>query len=271
MIDDLFAIERDARRMSLVHGLDPRAKLLVCFGAIVAVVAFPYSEEVYLLALPFLLFFGILWIYSGLSMKTYAHRVLLTLPFGFFIIFFQIFFENTRYGTVTPLISLPLGITVYRESALFASILGVKFLLCISFIILLSSTTTMENLLKGARSLGLPSVMAISLGLMIRYLFVFTGMLRQVQASLAARNFNAFNRSLPYIYRLRIMGYAIGMLFIRSYEQGERTYAGMLCRGYAKDAYEYLSPRPFTRADWSFMIGSLFIVVAVPVSVFLLA
>jgi hypothetical protein len=33
----------------------------------------------------------------------------------------------------------------------------------------------------------------------------------------------------------------------------------------------HLSPRLFTRADWSFMIGSLFIVVAVPVSVFLLA
>ncbi|MCK4270163.1 MAG: cobalt transporter, partial [Methanogenium sp.] len=119
------------------------------------------------------------------------------MPFGLFIIFFQIFFENPWYETFTPLVTLPFGIDIYRESVEFASILGVKFVICISFIILLSSTTTMQALLNGGRRLGLPSVMALSLGMMIRYLFVFAGMYGRVNSSLAARNFNAFDRSLP--------------------------------------------------------------------------
>jgi cobalt/nickel transport system permease protein len=39
------------------------------------------------------------------------------------------------------------------------------------------------------------------------------------------------------------MGYTISSLFIRSYEQGERTYQSMLCRGYNADAQVYVGKK----------------------------
>lgn len=41
----------------------------------------------------------------------------------------------------------------------------------------------------------------------------------------------------------------MGVLFLRSYEQGERTYAAMLCRGYGSHALEQMQKKPLTRTD----------------------
>lgn len=243
MIEELFDIERDAQQESAVHRMDARIKTVLCFGMIVAVVALPYTDLIYYAGVLLALLFIVFWAFTRLPLSVYARRLALTLPFGIFIIFFQIFFENPRYGTSTPLFSTIFGITVYAESLEYSAILLVKFLLCISFIILLSSTTTMQDLLTGARRLGLPSVFALSLGMMIRYLFVFAGMYGRMTAALASRYFNPFDRHIPYRYRLRTLGYAVGMLFIRSYEQGERTYVCMLCRGYGRQSFDHVKKK----------------------------
>jgi cobalt/nickel transport system permease protein len=244
MIEELYDIERDAHHDSAVHRMDARIKILLCFGMIIAVVALPYTNVIYYAGALLALLFLALWAFTGLSPSVYARRLALTLPFGVFIIIFQIFFENPRYSTSTPLFSTVFGITVYAESLSFSAILLVKFILCISFIILLSSATTLQDLLLGARRLGLPSVFALSLGMMVRYLFVFAGMYGRVTAALTSRHFNPFDRQLPYRYRLRTLGYAVGMLFLRSYEQGERTYVCMLCRGYGRHSFDHVSKRP---------------------------
>ena len=33
---------------------------------------------------------------------------------------------------------------------------------------------------------------------------------------------------------MKQIGYTVGTIFIRSYEQGERVYTSMLCRGYGQ-------------------------------------
>ena len=126
------------------------------------------------------------------------------------------------------------GISIYAESIQFALILLVKFVVTISFIILLSSTTKLQDLLDGARRLGLPAEFALALGMMIRYLFVFGYMYRKIVQTLETKAFDPFDKNLPYRYRMRQIGYTIGTMFIRSYEQGERVYTSMLCRGYGK-------------------------------------
>jgi cobalt/nickel transport system permease protein len=262
MIEILASIDRDAGRSSLIHGIDARVKLIVSVVAIVAVVAFPYSVAVYRLGILFGGVIVLLWAASRLSPLIYLKRFLMVLPFGFFLIFFQIFFENPHYESFSPLFLLPLGITVYAESVEFASILMVKFLICISFVILLSSTTPIHELLKGARRLGLPSIMVLSLGMMIRYLYVFAGMYDRVCAALATRNFHPLDAHLPYRYRIRTLGYTMGMFFLRGYEQGERTYACMRCRGYGADSYDSLPPKPLTRYELAALLSSILFVVA---------
>ena len=79
----------------------------------------------------------------------------------------------------TTVAVLPFGINIYAESIQFAFILFVKFIITISFIILLSSTTKVQDMLDGGRRLGLPAEFALALGMMIRYLFVFGYMYRK--------------------------------------------------------------------------------------------
>ena len=269
MIEELFAIEKETYRDSPLHRLDARVKLIVAFAAIIALVSYPVSTPVYLLGAVFALFYLVLWVISGLSPLVYMARLLLILPFGLSIMVLQIFFPNRFFPGTVALFSLPLGITVYAGSVQFALILFVKFLLCISFIILLSSTTRVQDMLVGARRLGFPSEFTLIMGMMIRYLFVFGQMFFRIRNALETRCFNAFDRSLPYMYRMRQMGYTIGTMFIRSYEQGERVYTSMLCRGYGRDSYLFVERKPLKGSEWVFLSLALLFIVTVPLSVWL--
>ncbi|HPW10449.1 MAG TPA: cobalt ECF transporter T component CbiQ, partial [Methanoregulaceae archaeon] len=220
MIEDLFFLEKQAYKKSPVHALDARVKIIIAFAAIIAIVAVPYSTMIYTVGAIFFAFFVVLWTVSRLSPAVYLKRLAVILPFGIFLIVFQIFFKNPYYESFTTIATLPFGIEIYAESVQFASILLVKFLVSVSFIILLSSTTRTQDLLEGAGRLGLPAEFTLTLGMMLRYLYVFGYMIRKMTQSLETRCFNPFDRTLPYRYRLEKVAYAVGTLFIRSYEQG---------------------------------------------------
>ena len=253
MIEEIHAIEALAMGKTWVHQLDARLKIILAFSMMISMVSYPFRPDVWILGLIAMIPCAALWLSARFPFGTYIKRLFLILPFGIFIIIFQIFFPNQIFGTTTVLYSLPLGIfsiSIYAESVLFAKILLVKFLVCISYIILLSSTTTMQDLLIGGRRLGLPAEMTLVIGLMIRYLFVAVGMYQRTQNMFSVRCFSPFSKHLPYRYRLSVLAYAIGTLFIRSYEQGEKVYMSMLCRGYGKHSFLHVSNKPFTKGEW---------------------
>lgn len=269
MIEELFQIERDAYKDSVIHRIDARVKIAIAFAAIIALVAVPYSTMIYTVGAIFFVFFGILWTFSRLSFGTFLSRVYAIAPLWGVIIFFQIFLKNKYYTEYDVLLSLPFGISIYAQSVEFAFILLVKFIICISFIILLSSTTKMHEMLEGAARMGLPAEFALALGMMIRYLFVFGYMFRKINETLQTRCFDAFDHNLPYQYRLRQLGYTLGTMFIRSYEQGERVYTSMLCRGYGRDSYLFVERKPLKGGEWAFLSLSMIFIIAVPLAVWL--
>jgi len=271
MIEELFHIERDAYRDSAIHRLDARVKIIIAFSAIIALVAIPYSDRdmVFAVGPVFFLFVASLWLWTRLPVKTFVKRIMAIVPLWGIIILFQIFIKNKYYTEYHTIWSLPFGIAIYAESVEFALILFVKFIVCISFIILLSSTTKMPDLLDGARRLGLPAEFALALGMMIRYLFVFGYMYRKIVQTLETRCFDPFDRKLPYRYRLRQLGYTIGTMFIRSYEQGERVFVSMLCRGYGKSTHLYLRKKSLSRGEWGVLVTSLAFIIAVPVIIWI--
>lgn len=271
MIEELFQIERDAYKDSPIHRLDARVKIVLAFAAIIALVAVPYSPMIYSVGAVFFLFFCVLWGLTRLSPVVYAKRLLAIVPLWGIIIFFQIFLKNRYYTTYDVVMSLPFGINIYAQSIEFAFILLVKFVVCISFIILLSSTTKMHDMLEGGARMGLPAEFALALGMMIRYLFVFGYMFRKMNETLKTKCFDPFDRHLPYRYRLRQMGYTIGTMFIRSYEQGERVYTSMLCRGYGRESYLFVTRKPLKRTEWAFLGASLLFIIAIPVAFWMTA
>lgn len=260
MIEDLFALEKHTYLESPIHRLDARVKIIVVLAVIVGIVAIPYTTGVYAAALLLSLFFALLWGLSRIPPLIYAKRLAIIVPVWGAIILVQIFLKNPYYSTFHPVLALPLGISVYRESVEFATILGVKFLVSVSYIILLSTTTTLQDLLKGASRLGLPAEFALTLGMMVRYLYVFGYMYRKVVEALHTRCFDPMDASLPYTYRLRQLGYTVGSLFVRSYEQGERVYTSMCCRGYGRHSHLFVERKPFSSRDWAFLSVSLALV-----------
>ena len=156
MMEELFYIEKSSYRDSIVHQLDARVKIIGLFAIIIAMVAIPYSRTVLTTGILFFAFLAALWALAGLPWLVYAKRLIMVLPFGFFLIFFQIFFTNRYYAVFHVIATLPFGIHIYAESVEFAFILLVKFIVCVSAIILLSSTTKLHDMLEGAGRMGLP-------------------------------------------------------------------------------------------------------------------
>lgn len=269
MIEELFDIERYAYRDSIFHRLDSRVKIIVVFAAIIAMVSVPYSPMVLTVGAIFFLFFVMLWILTRLSPVVYLARALLIIPLWGVVILFQIFIKNPYYTVYTTVYVLPFGINIYAESIQFAFILFVKFIITISFIILLSSTTKVQDLLDGGQRLGLPAEFALALGMMIRYLFVFGYMYRKIVQALETKAFDPFDRKLSYRYRMRQIGYTIGTMFVRSYEQGERVYISMLCRGYGKKCHLFLKKKGIKTGEWAFLIISLSFIIIIPLWVWL--
>jgi cobalt/nickel transport system permease protein len=269
MIEELFYIEKSGYRDSYIHNLDARVKILGMFAIIIAMVAVPYSPVVFTIGLLFFGFILALWLLARLPWTDYLKRLIMVLPFGLFIILFQIFFTNRYYPVFHVIANLPFGIHIYAESVEFALILFVKFVVCVSAIILLSSTTKLHDMLEGAGRMGLPPEFALTFGMMIRYLFVFGHIYRKINEALVTRCFDPFNPALPYRYRMKQIGYTVGTIFIRSYEQGERVYTSMLCRGYGKTSHIFMTKKPLRALEWSFLGFCIVFAIIVPVGTWL--
>jgi cobalt/nickel transport system permease protein len=256
LIDELFDIEREAYRKSPIHVLDPRIKLIICLLGLLMTVILPYgTAELGAFLVIYMLFWG-LYLLSGTSIRYYLLRLLLIMPFGLFFIILQPFLPNPYYDVYHVATMLPFGIKIYWESIFFGFSLFAKFVISLSYIILLSATTTMQKMLEGAARLHMPHIFVTVMGLTIRYLFVFALVFRKIQSAFAARCFNGFDKKLPLRYRLTVMGNAAGSLFLRALDQGERTYISMCCRGYSAEAKTYYEEKPLGVAEWVFLIVS---------------
>ncbi len=127
------------------------------------------------------------------------------------------------------------------ESVGFASILLVKFLVSVSFIILLSSTTRTRDLPRGAGRLGLPAEFTLTLGMMLRYLYVFGYDTEDDPVALETRCFNPFDRTLPCRYAgWRRWRMPWGPSSSGPTSRGNGRTA-MLCRGYGRESHLYAS------------------------------
>lgn len=260
----LTELERESYRKSPIHSLDGRIKIIMTLAVTVYAVALPRIDilnfqklgiiEIYLL---------ILMLFSGIELSSLAARFVIALPFGLGISAFQLFIKQPFIKDFTVVYAFPMGIEVTREGILYGSIIFLKFFVCISSVILLSSTTSMSDLVASARRLGLPREMALLFTMMVRYLFVFWSMLGRIRTAQKTRCFDIWNRTVPRKWLLEQLGYTISSLFIRSYEQGERTYQSMLCRGYSADAGVYVNKRKLHPADILILVFTVGILTAV--------
>ncbi len=254
---NISSIEMEAGKKSTLHSLDGRIKIISSMLIIVYAV---YTTDLVILFI-MVFYLLILILMSNISLSYALKRIALILPFGGAIALFQLFI---RPGDV--IYTIPLGITITQQGLDFGLLLLLRIIVCVTAIVFLSSVTPMQDLINSAQKLGVPREFSMLLSLTLRYLFFFYDELKRIRNAQKTRCFDIRNKKTAYMWRLRKVGETISMMFLRSYEQGEKVYFSMLSRGYSDNSQLYNYNNKLKRKDFIFMLITLSLIIGLEIT-----
>ncbi|MGB9937394.1 MAG: cobalt ECF transporter T component CbiQ [Methanobacterium sp.] len=253
---NISSIEMETRKTSKLHSLDGRIKII---SSILIIVYAVYTTDLIILSIMELYLIALILI-SHISISYAFKRIALILPFGGAIALFQLFIKQ---GTV--LYTLPFGIEITQQGLDFGLLLLSRIIVCVTAIVLLSSVTPMQDLINSARKLGVPREFSMLLSLTLRYLFFFYEELKRIRNAQKTRCFDIKSKKTAYMWRLKKVGETISMMFLRSYEQGEKVYFSMLSRGYSENSNLYNDGKKLSLKDYTFIAITLSLIVALEI------
>jgi len=163
---------------------------------------------------------------SGVPSLFILKRSLLIIPFVVLISLFLLF--DRTGGGINPLLlfSVEAMRSDYAGVILFRGVV-IKSYLAILVLILLSSTTPFPCLLQGLQRLKLSKVFILILSFMYRYIFLLLDEAMRLTRGKRSREFGAGRWR-----QIKSTASMIGILFIRTFERGERVYSAMCSRGF---------------------------------------
>jgi cobalt/nickel transport system permease protein len=200
-----------------LHAAEPHVKLAATLLFVLAVVATP--REAFW---AFGAFAGMLAVATAAARVPpgfVARRMIVEIPFLLFAFFLPIVGQGERVEV--------LGWSLSQSGLWAAWNILAKATLGAWASILLAATTQIPDLLDGFRRLRTPRVITAIMGFMVRYLDVIVGEWNRMRVALRSRGYRPRN-----LRQAGALAAASGVLFIRSYERGERVYLAMLSRGY---------------------------------------
>lgn len=202
---------------SPVHRAPAHLKLLALVGFMLIVVATP-GDAYAVFALEAALLAGVV-ASSGVPVPYLARRMVVEVPFAIFALMVPFVAAGPRTEV--------LGLSVSEPGAAAAVALLVKGTMGVLASLTLAATTEPQEVLSGLQRLRMPELIVQIMGFMIRYLDVVTAELARMTTAMRSRGCEPRSpRHWPALAR------AMGALFIRSYERGERVHLAMLSRGY---------------------------------------
>jgi cobalt/nickel transport system permease protein len=203
-------------RNTLIHRLDPRTKVISALAFIVTVVSFPKYEIDRLI--PFFLLPVIVFTLGNIPVRFVLKKVLFASVFAVFIgLFNPLLDTRTMYHV--------LGISISGGWVSFFSIL-LRFILTMSTVLLLISTTSFPGICHALKKLGIPEIFISQLLFLYRYLFVLMEETMRMVRARDLRSFGTKGRGM------RVFVSLFGTLFMRTMERAERVYGAMLSRGF---------------------------------------
>jgi len=208
---------------SPIHHLDARAKVIVFFSFILVGVSSP-PDAFLLFGLLAMGLIGIALL-ARLPLGHLAKKVLVILPFLFVVALSVPFLKRDGIGS-----GYNLGIGGLSVSKIGLWILWnvvIKSSLGVFSIILLYSTTSFPQLIRGMERLGIPKVFTVLISFMYRYSFILVDEMQRMKRARDSRCFG-----VRWFWQSKTIGHMVGTLFLRSFHRGERVYLAMLSRGY---------------------------------------
>ena len=204
-------------RHTYIHGLAPHVKIIGAFSFLLVAVLTPADQ--YLSFAGYLVLVLSIIFMAELSIKTVVRRMVVEVPFILFAVLMP-FLGRAPYIEIS-------GVTVSQAGLTAGIAILIKSSLGVLVSILLSSTTTVREILHGLAHLKVPALLINIATFMLRYSAVVTDELNRMKTARESRGFIA---SGPKDWK--IVAQAAGALFIRSYERGERVLLAMLSRGF---------------------------------------
>lgn len=204
-----------AQGNSLLHKLDPRAKMLVAAGFSL-IVAMGSNRLMLGLALAL----GILCVITArLPLRHIIGRLAIVNVFIAFLWIMLPWSLQTQEGWSLSIDPIGLRTTVavtLKANAIVLVMLG------------LVSTSPMVRLLHGLHHMRVSNKLVHLLMFFFRYIHVFNQEYSRMRMAMKVRAF--VPRTNMHTYRA--MAHLVGMLLVRSYDRAERVYQAMLCRGF---------------------------------------
>ncbi len=230
---------------SLLENLDPRTKIISFLAIILCMILTPITR-----IKDFGLYFLLILAISLLTRVTPGQilkRMCILIPF---VLFIAMFVPFVKVGHVCW--SLKIGYwkldVTYEGAWTFLNII-VKSSLSILLLVIASSTTTFSDFLSGLDLFRLPRLLVMLMSFMYRYIFV---LLDEAKRLMRARSLRYFGSR--YREQFRVVGYMVGVLFIRTFERAERIYSAMILRGFSGEMRSIKRFR-FSSLDFLFIAG----------------
>ncbi len=240
-----------ASKDSPIHRLDGRIKLI---STVFIIVIAAFSNNIFI---PIILeiFLLIIIKIAKLSYLDSFKRIALLLPFGGAIIIFQPFIHP---GNILWSYS---WIRITDTGLNWAILLITRMIVSLTSIVILSSTSPMQQIVASFRRLKMPKDLAMILSIMVRFLFVFIDELAAIRKSQKSRNFHIHSKLTPYKWRIKQVGYSIAMMFVKSYEQGERVYKSMISRGFSDKSDLFNEKTSLEKSDYIYISTIIILVI----------
>lgn len=234
-------IDRFAYQDSWVHRLDSRVKALVTFLFTAVVLALPLDNPpLLMMALvgPFTLL-----VVGGIPIRFAAKHLLWVAPLITTLALSCIWFDRTAA-------TLNLGPFAWHTTAGWLRGLTVigKFVVTMTAMIALVSTTRFHSLLAGLQQLHVPQILIVQLSFLYRYLFV---LVETAHCLLRARKSRSLYR-LGFQRELAVGAAMLGSLLTRSLTRAEALHRAMQVRGFS-GTWTVAGPTRLGRNDLFFL------------------
>lgn len=230
-----------------MHRLDPRGKILATVAYSAVLISLPrYAAP----SPAYLIFPFTVLVLGGIPLRFVGKHILLVSPFVVFLVALSPVFDRTPVQVGQSLVIGGGWLTAFS--------LLVRFALGMAALIGLASTTRFPELLKGLEKLGVPRLLVTQLRFLYRYLFLLTDEAMHLRQAWSARD----GGRGPIGWRWRAATGLVGVLFVRSLEQAERTYLAMVARGY-DGSIRLLRPLCWRWWDSAFMVMVAFYLLVV--------
>lgn len=240
---------------SIIHNLNGPVKLI---SAIIIIVFTVFSQQIIVPIIMEIFLLLILYL-SKVSIKDAFKRISLLLPFGGAIIIFQPFIHP---GNVLWAYS---WIQITDIGLNWAILLFGRLITSLTAIVILSSTSPMQEIVASFRKLKMPKELAMILSITVRFLFVFIDELTTIRNAQKSRNFNIHSKLVPYRWIVRQVGYTIAMMFLKSYEQGERVHKSMISRGFSDTSQLFNEKTHLEKSDYIYLISIITLLIVIEV------